>query len=49
MWSGNPDEARSGAKLRGEIIHPLNQVKAHPLTQTYIPLFARLAAPVLGR
>lgn len=28
--------------LRGEIIHTLDQVKAHPLTQTYVPLFEGL-------
>ena len=28
--------------LRGEIIHTLDQVKAHPLTQTYVPLFETL-------
>jgi hypothetical protein len=28
--------------LRGEIIHTLDQVKAHPLTQTYVPLFEAL-------
>lgn len=28
--------------LRGEIIHTLDQVKAHPLTQTYIPVFEAL-------
>jgi len=28
--------------LRGEIIHTLDQVTAHPLTQTYIPVFEAL-------
>lgn len=28
--------------LRGEIIHTLDQVKAHPLTQTFVPLFESL-------
>jgi len=28
--------------LRGEIIHTLGQVKAHPLTQSYVPIFEGL-------